>query len=255
MSNEALTAVSKANIRPSGRKFVMMALADYADEQWSCFPSVAQLAAYTSQGEKTVRDHLDALEKQGCITRVRTRKENGELGRYRFVVQRRNLPVANLASGEKQPSPAAKSAGRIPQGNPHKSSSLRSDDKRSPRDELEAVLDPERAAAVIEHRRKIRKPLTAHAARILARKFACCPDPNGAADTMIGNGWQGFDPSWLSRRDNATAPAGNDMDAIISGKSNEPEQAYPNTIDASFERRDRRGPEGSVQRPAFPARD
>lgn len=212
----------------------MMALADYADEQWSCFPSVAQLAAYTSQGEKTVRDHLDALEKQGCITRVRTRKENGELGRYRFIVQRRNLPVANLASGEKQPSPAAKSAGRIPQGNPHKSSSLRSDDKRSPRDELEAVLDQERAAAVIEHRRKIRKPLTSHAAKLLARKFACCPNPNAAADTMIGAGWQGFEPAWLESRNGSRqgvtprSPKPNAFDAYQDiarerGWTNEPE--------------------------------
>lgn len=118
MSNEALTAVAKSEIRPSGRKFVAMALADYADEAWSCFPSVEQLAQYTSQGEKTVRDHLDALEEAGVITRERQRRDDGTLGRYRFKLHRRNLPVANSANGEKQPEPAAKSATHNPQREP-----------------------------------------------------------------------------------------------------------------------------------------
>lgn len=116
MSNEALTVASKATVKPSGRKFVLMALADYADEAWSCFPSVAQLAEYTCQGEKTVRDHLDALEQDGIITRNRQRREDGTLGRYRFTIQRRNLPVAKFARGEKQPEPPANFATH----NPHK---------------------------------------------------------------------------------------------------------------------------------------
>lgn len=69
--------------------------------------------------------------------------------------------------------------------------------EKSPTQELELAIDPERAIAVVEHRKKIRKPLTAHAARLLARKFASCPDPPLAADTMIANGWQGFEPAWM----------------------------------------------------------
>lgn len=214
MSNEALTAISKADIKPSGRKFVLMALADYADENWSCFPSVAQLARYTGQGEKTVRDHLDALDADRILTRNRTRNDDGTLGRYRFQIQRRNLPVAEIARGEKPSSPAAKSAGHNPQVN-HHISSLRSD-KRTPCEELESVLDAERAAAVVEHRRKIRKPLTAHAARILARRLACSSDPNAAADTMIGNGWQGFDVAWLRDRGKATAPPERSVSDVLS---------------------------------------
>jgi len=73
----------------------------------------------------------------------------------------------------------------------------------TPRDALAAVLDAERAQAVVDHRQRIRKPLTAHAAKLLAGKFAKVPDPNGAADAMIANGWQGFEPEWLEDR---TAP-------------------------------------------------
>jgi uncharacterized protein YdaU (DUF1376 family) len=73
----------------------------------------------------------------------------------------------------------------------------------SPRDELSRVLDAARAQAVLDHRQRIRKPLTAYAAKQLADKFAKCADPNGAADAMISNGWQGFEPEWLNRRSNA----------------------------------------------------
>lgn len=64
--------------------------------------------------------------------------------------------------------------------------------------ELAFVLDDGHAQAVIDHRRKIKKPLTAHAAKLLASKFGQTANPNAAADHMISNGWQGFEPDWVS---------------------------------------------------------
>lgn len=63
---------------------------------------------------------------------------------------------------------------------------------------LESVLSPERARAVIAHRAKIKKPLTAHAALLLAKAFGQVRHPDAAADMMISRGWQGFDPSWVN---------------------------------------------------------
>lgn len=202
MSNEALTAVAKSDIRPSGRKFVAMALADYADEAWSCFPSVEQLARYTSQGEKTVRDHLDALESAGVLTRERQRRDDGTLGRYRFKLQRRNLPVAEIANGEKHPEPAAKSATHNPQREP---SSVVAEREPTQFDELVKVLDREHANAVIAHRKHFKGKFTPYAAKLLAAKLAKCPDPNAAAETMIANGWQGFEPDWIAGRQQSRA--------------------------------------------------
>lgn len=71
--------------------------------------------------------------------------------------------------------------------------------KSTPRSELENVLDEARSAAVVEHRQRLRKPLTAYAASKLAEQFANCPDPNAAADAMITNGWQGFKSEWMDR--------------------------------------------------------
>ena len=87
-------------------------------------------------------------------------------------------------------------------------SSLRSDtrpaSKTTPRIELEAILDPEHAAAVIDHRQRLGSGLTAHAAKLLAAEFAKCANPNAAADTMISRGWRGFKPKWLEERQNGS---------------------------------------------------
>ena len=74
--------------------------------------------------------------------------------------------------------------------------------ERKPIEAFEGVLSPDRAEAVVSHRKKLKKPLTFLAARLLAAKFAQCPDPDSAAGEMIANGWQGFDPSWLVNRAN-----------------------------------------------------
>lgn len=114
-----MKVIRDADIRPSGRKFVAMALADYADENWSCFPQIETLAKYTAQGEKTVRDHLDALEVDGVISRDRIRRSDGTLAGYRYRINAKLEPAADFASGEnrqrrKTPEPAADFAAHEP---------------------------------------------------------------------------------------------------------------------------------------------
>lgn len=80
--------------------------------------------------------------------------------------------------------------------------------KPTPRQELLKVLDADRAEAVIEHRQRIRKPITAHAAKLLAGKLSKWHDANEAADAMISNGWQGFEVEWMSRARGSPAGGG-----------------------------------------------
>lgn len=68
--------------------------------------------------------------------------------------------------------------------------------KPSPRQRLEAVVDAERAEALLDHRQRLRKPLTEHAAKMLATELAKFPDPNAAADRMIAKGWVSTDVTW-----------------------------------------------------------
>lgn len=91
------------------------------------------------------------------------------------------------------------------------SSSLRSNEPRTQsaavkiRNKLEAVLSPEVAIGVIEHRRKKRSPLTELAADGLAKAFAATGHPDDAARMMIERGWQGFKIEWWEN-DRAAAP-------------------------------------------------
>ncbi len=88
--------------------------------------------------------------------------------------------------------------------------------KPTPREELLKVLDADRADAVLEHRSRLRRPLTERSARLLAGKFAAAENANSAADAMIAHGWQGFEPDWVKARPNgnATGPPPDDGSAF-----------------------------------------
>lgn len=108
-----------------------------------------------------------------------------------------------------------------------RSTSLRSVDpknpeKTSPRQALLVVLTDEWAGAVLDHRQKIRKPLTAKAAELLAKAFNSTGDPNGAAQMMIERGWQGFKLEWWQNdrnkpQNNRTAGGDAKLDALRFG--------------------------------------
>lgn len=107
------------------------------------------------------------------------------------------------------------------------------------RHELAAVLTSDRVEAVIAHRQKLRKPMTAHAAKLLAGKFALVSNPNDAADAMIANGWQGFEPEWMNRGQSQRAPPGR------SGKPTNADliQHFENELRAKYEPPDDRDEE------------
>lgn len=77
----------------------------------------------------------------------------------------------------------------------------------SPQAELLTVLDVDRAKAVIEHRQRLRKPLTPRAAHLLAEKFGRTINPNAAADLMVEKGWQSIEPDWCRDLKPPNAPA------------------------------------------------
>lgn len=72
-------------------------------------------------------------------------------------------------------------------------------DISTPKSELELVLKTDQAKAIIDHRRSLKKPLTAHAAQLLSASLSLCSDPNAAADMMIERGWLSIKPEWFER--------------------------------------------------------
>lgn len=70
MSNEALTWAFKTQIKNPGAKFVLVSLANYADENNRCFPSRKHLCKMTGIAERTITEHLAFLEKEGLLKMV-----------------------------------------------------------------------------------------------------------------------------------------------------------------------------------------
>ncbi|SDZ02486.1 helix-turn-helix domain-containing protein [Herbiconiux ginsengi] len=88
-------------------KLVLMALADYADEAGSCFPSHATLSAMCCMSTKTVSRAIEILERRELLTREQRRRGNGSRTSDRYVLHLNGAPEKqpdNLSgSGRPQP--------------------------------------------------------------------------------------------------------------------------------------------------------
>lgn len=128
------------------------------------------------------------------------RRRAADRERKRLRKSAETAELAEQVSPKKETSPTPPKEKTTPsQSEPNGSS-------KTPRQALECVLDSKRAGDVIDHRQRIRKPLTVRAAQLLASEFAKCPDPNAGADAMVLNGWQGFDPKWMDRQQPRGSP-------------------------------------------------
>lgn len=78
MSHWASTWAYEQEIQPSGKKFVLVALANFADEDGFCYPSQETLAVMTGQTARSVRSHLASLEEDGIIQRKHRRGKTGQ---------------------------------------------------------------------------------------------------------------------------------------------------------------------------------
>lgn len=68
MSIRLMTEAWKSDM-PSGRKMVLLALCDNANDQGECYPSISMLAEKCSMSERSVFNHIADLEKVGAIAR------------------------------------------------------------------------------------------------------------------------------------------------------------------------------------------
>jgi hypothetical protein len=99
----------------TGRKMVLLALCDWANEQGECYPSVPTLAVKCSMGERTVQGHLADMEELGIIRRVM------RTGRSTFYfINSAAFPMSPAESAPPQnPHPTPAKPAGVPPQNPH----------------------------------------------------------------------------------------------------------------------------------------
>lgn len=149
---------------------------------------------------RVLAEQVAADEHRKELQRERTRKHR-DLKRYGNVTVTLPERDSNVTSPRQEGFPPPP----FEETHPPQKGTLKGSQKGTPFDALAAVLDETRARGVVEHRQRIGKALTPYAAALLAKKLAEWPDANEAADAMIANGWQGFKPEWMERR-NGTGP-------------------------------------------------
>jgi DNA-binding MarR family transcriptional regulator len=91
LSNAAITWCS--NIHPGkGPKGVLFCLADratdHSGEDWTCYPSIADIMRWTDYSRAAVERNLQLLWREGYISRKRRRRADGRLGIYDYTLHR-----------------------------------------------------------------------------------------------------------------------------------------------------------------------
>lgn len=93
MSYQALAWARSVKTGSVATKAVLMAVANYADEEGTCFPSQAQLAEDTELSRRTIVRCLDVLEQAGLLSRSRRHRADGS----------RKSDLITLVLGDKEP--------------------------------------------------------------------------------------------------------------------------------------------------------
>jgi hypothetical protein len=177
MSIKVMTAVWELDLPPS-EKLVLLALADWAQDDGRCWPSIAKVAAKSGVSERTVQRMLREAEKAGLLKR----KENMGRG-CEYTLPPDNLsPVTNETDTPDTVSPNTLGT--------TKSSEAKAS---SPRAKLSRPVgvSPEQWSAFKAQRKK---PLNARSYVLLTNKLNALAEdgypPGEMIDLAIERGWE-----------------------------------------------------------------
>lgn len=200
MSFQAMAWAVKQTVGDDQAKHLLLTLANFANDEGKCWPSITRLSKDTEMSRRTIFRKLDVLAEKGLLDREQKVTPAGTYSVYtlRGWCQADTTSVTETPGGVTltrgggvtlTPKPIEEEPIKEPTNNR----------VRSVRSILEEHLRPDIAAAVIEHRKVLKKPLTALAAERLVKNLIMYRDPNEAAATMVERGWQGFNPEWMPK--------------------------------------------------------
>jgi len=234
MSLDATRWAWKQNVKPS-QKLVLLSLADRANEENCCFPSVARLENDTCLNRKTIMESIKKLEIMGLIS---IEKSTGKGNKYQLIgVENRheiiNKPVPKTTPVPKtvlvpetgqQPVPktgqgstkngtgtSPKNGTLIYQSN--LSSNLPTESRKYKSIDLENLPDQinaESAKGFIDHRKLIKKPLTQRAFDMAMKEALKAGEvgltANEIIDRTVMKGWRGIDLSYFKNDQRHSKP-------------------------------------------------
>jgi pyruvate/2-oxoglutarate dehydrogenase complex dihydrolipoamide acyltransferase (E2) component len=237
MSITIMTQAWLADI-PSGRKLVLLSLADNANDRGECYPSVDAVAARCGLSVRAVQGHIADLEKTGMVSR-----ENRHGRSNLFTLHhRRFCTPQNLHPAESAPTTPAESAPpqnlHPAESAPHPAESAPHPAESAPPTPAESapitVIEPslnrqsnhhgaKRAQVVggvfglgdvdqqvladwLAHRKRRKADVTATVVADLRKQAALAGlSVEDAIRTAIRRGWTGFEAAWVGSSDRPAA--------------------------------------------------
>lgn len=181
-------------------RLVMLALADHADDEGKCYPSILRLCDRTGLSERAVQNNIKKLVSQGYLS-VNIGGGKGNANLY-FVSPN---PAANAPRTRCTPAPDAPQTPQQVRPNPapdapEPSVTIIEPSIRGAADALEIlavlaeVVSQDTAEAFISHRKAKRAKLTLKAAQLIAKDIRGHPDADAVVLNSIKNGWTGVFP-------------------------------------------------------------
>lgn len=223
-----------AGLTPT-QKLVLLSLADNANDQGECYPSIAQIAARTCLSIRAVRVAVRSLEDSGIVesaarsgtstTYLLNVEPRQEMPTRQQVPPRQEMPTtpARRAAPPRQQVPPTPAAGAA---EPSLNRQLNRQGTVNKPDDVPASTWSDFLAI----RKAKRSPLTATALRGIEREAAKAGLTLAEAIAKCcERGWQGFEAAWVSTPPARAAPPASRQDRIsatvaeLTGRNHRPE--------------------------------
>ncbi|MEM8616769.1 MAG: helix-turn-helix domain-containing protein [Pseudomonadota bacterium] len=211
MSIKIMSAIFENETLGPTQRLIMLALADHADDEGRCYPSIERLCARTGLKDRAVQSNIRALEAAGYVTVKERAGRNGSNLYFVHPHPAADAPPQEMHPAADAPQPRRK-CGSDPAADAPKPSGTviePSITPLTPLDVLEPIVGLEMATAFIEHRKHLKKPMTVLAAQMLIRKIENHPEPEAVLAESIANGWQGVFPDKVQGGRNDKSPQPN----------------------------------------------
>lgn len=213
MSIKVMSMVWDSDL-PSMERLVLLAVADFCDDQGKCWPSIARIATKCGMSERGVRKILRRLEDAGWLVTNLGVARNG-CNEY-LVKPGTVFPPEPCSPRNDSVAPPRNHVPPTPEPGSAKPSRTTKEPSESARDILLRVASPDVADAFIAHRKSIKAELTEHAAKLIVKELTGHPNPDAVLNRSIMNRWRGVFPD--KDRETPKAKPGHDDRSWFGGR-------------------------------------
>lgn len=183
---------------------VLLAIADFADDDGFCWPSTQRIAEKARMTRRGAQKVIRRLAENGHL-KIEVGGGRGGSNRYHVTLIKGEPETANTVQGGANPETqrANPETQRANSGSPKPSRTI-----KEPSDKIRAtlcsVLSESVADDFIDHRKSKRAKLTLRAAELIAAELRDLPEPESAVLRSIKNGWTGVFPEKRNGKPDST---------------------------------------------------